>query len=154
MNPLLTTLLEVQHLYAVQSHAIDGGDAEGWADTFVPDGAFVSPTYDAPVRGRDALTAFARDLHTAAPHLHHLITNVAVRPADAPGEYRVRANLLIVTTHDLAGGAARIDRITTIDDRLRRTPGHPEELRLVSRHVTRDGAAPDTTAPQQKEHHP
>ncbi|MGY3204877.1 nuclear transport factor 2 family protein [Streptomyces sp. TE5632] len=152
MTPLLETLLEVQHLYAAQSHAIDTGDAEAWADTFVADGVFDSPTYDKPVTGRDALVDFARDLHAAAPHLHHAITNVLVRPAAEPGEYDVRANLLIVTTHDLASGAARIDRITTIDDRLRRTPDNPAELRLVHRRVTRDGAAPEPSASRLKEH--
>lgn len=140
MSPLLETLLEVQHLYAAQSLAIDGGDAEGWADTFVPDGVFDSPTYDRPIEGRAALVAFARDLHAAAPYLHHVITNVRVRPGERPGEYDVRANLLIVTTHDLASGAAGIDRITTIDDRLRRDSTDHDDLRLVRRRVTRDGA--------------
>ncbi len=140
MSPILETLVAVQHLYAVQSLAIDGGDAEGWADTFVAGGVFDSPTYERPIEGRDALVTFARDLHAAAPYLHHVITNVRVVPAAEPGEYDVRANLLIVTTHDLASGAARIDRITTIDDRLRRTSEDPADLRLVRRRVTRDGA--------------
>jgi uncharacterized protein (TIGR02246 family) len=152
VSPLTETLLEIQHLYAAQSHAIDSGDAEGWADTFVPDGVFASPTYDAPIKGRDALVAFARALHAAAPHLHHVITNVLVQPAVEPGTYDVHANLLIVTTHDPASGAARIDRITTIDDRLRRTPDNPAELRLVHRRVTRDGAAPEPSTPHLKEH--
>ncbi|MER5437786.1 nuclear transport factor 2 family protein [Streptomyces sp. NPDC002790] len=152
MTPLLETLLEVQHLYAAQSHAIDTGDAEAWADTFTADGEFDSPTYDKPVTGRAALVAFARDLHAAAPHLHHVITNVLVRPGDRPGAYDVRANLLIVTTHDLASGAARIDRVTTIDDRLRRAPGDPADLRLVRRRVTRDGDGPAAHAPHLKEH--
>lgn len=151
MTPLLETLLEVQHLYAAQSHAIDTGDAGTWADTFTADGEFDSPTYDEPVTGRAALVAFARDLHAAAPHLHHVITNVLVRPAAEPGEYDVRANLLIVTTHDLASGAARIDRVTTIDDRLRRATEDPRDLRLVRRRVTRDGAGPQSFAPHRKE---
>ncbi|MEV6259978.1 nuclear transport factor 2 family protein [Streptomyces sp. NPDC051784] len=152
MNPRTSveTLLEIQHLYAAQSHAIDTGDAEAWADTFTTFGTFDSPTYDAPVRGRAALAAFARQLHAAAPHLHHVITNVLVEAADEPSEYNVRATLLIVTTHDLTSGAARIDRITTIQDRLRRTPHDPNDLRLVHRRVTRDGE-PLPTAPHSKE---
>lgn len=137
MTPETLALLEVQHLYARQSLAVDGGDAAGWAATFTDDGVFESPTYERPVTGAVALEDFARRLHESAPYLHHVVTNVCV---DEVGDdhVEVRANLLIITTHDLASGAARIERITTIHDRLRRHPS----LRLERRRVVRDGDGP------------
>lgn len=44
--------MEIQQLYARYNNAIDSGDAEGWADTFVPDGKFNTNT------GREALIGF------------------------------------------------------------------------------------------------
>ncbi|HIZ97468.1 MAG TPA: nuclear transport factor 2 family protein [Candidatus Janibacter merdipullorum] len=139
MNAVLEAFVAVQHFYGRQSLAIDGGDAATWAAMFVEDGVFDSPTYAAPVTGAAALEDFARALHEASPHLHHVVTNVAIDDLDND-HVVVRANLVIVTTHDLASGAARVERITTIHDRFRRTP----ELRLEHRTVVRDGP-PDPT---------
>lgn len=49
--------VEIEQLYAQYNLAIDTNDAEGWADTFVPDGVFMSFT------GRDALIGFVRQWH-------------------------------------------------------------------------------------------
>jgi hypothetical protein len=45
---------EIQQLYAKYNIAIDGGDAEGWAATFTPDGVFNQFT------GHDALVNFVK----------------------------------------------------------------------------------------------
>ncbi len=45
---------EIQQLYARYNIAIDGGDAEGWAATFTPDGVFNTFV------GHDALVGFVK----------------------------------------------------------------------------------------------
>ena len=47
--------IEIQQLYARYNHAIDSGDAEGWADTFTADGVFAGR-----FKGRDALIGFVK----------------------------------------------------------------------------------------------
>jgi len=47
--------VEIGQLYAKYNHAIDGGDAEGWADTFTPDGVF-----NTRFTGREALMGFIK----------------------------------------------------------------------------------------------
>lgn len=46
--------VEIQQLYARYNNAIDSGDAEGWAATFVPDGVFNTFV------GHDALVNFVK----------------------------------------------------------------------------------------------
>lgn len=46
---------EISMLYAAYNHAIDLGDPEAWADTFVPDGEFMDN------RGHEELVRFAED---------------------------------------------------------------------------------------------
>jgi len=48
--------IDIQQLYARYNVAIDTGDAEGWASTFVPDGVFNNTS-----RGHDALVQFIHD---------------------------------------------------------------------------------------------
>ena len=50
--------LDIQQLYARYNHAIDFGDAAGWAACFTPDGVFESGP-GAPKIGSEALTGFA-----------------------------------------------------------------------------------------------
>ncbi|MCE2542020.1 MAG: nuclear transport factor 2 family protein [Acidobacteria bacterium] len=45
--------IEIQQLYAKYAHTLDLGDAEGWANTFTPDGVFGES------QGHDQLKAFA-----------------------------------------------------------------------------------------------
>lgn len=46
---------EIQQLYAKYNHAIDSGNADGYADTFTPDGVFNGNA------GRDALKKFINE---------------------------------------------------------------------------------------------
>ena len=46
---------EIRQLYATYNLALDGGDAEGWADTFIEDGAF------GDTEGHAALVGFAEN---------------------------------------------------------------------------------------------
>jgi ketosteroid isomerase-like protein len=47
--------LEIEQLYARYNHAIDSGDAEGWAATFTPDGVF-----NTKFIGREGLLGFMK----------------------------------------------------------------------------------------------
>ena len=62
---------EIVQLYATYNLALDGGDAQGWADTFVEDGVFANNT------GRAALVAFAEGFtEQQAGHARHWNTNI------------------------------------------------------------------------------
>ena len=62
---------EIVQLYATYNLALDGGDAQGWADTFVEDGVFANNT------GRAALIAFAEGFtEQQAGHARHWNTNI------------------------------------------------------------------------------
>ncbi|MEV0699521.1 nuclear transport factor 2 family protein [Saccharopolyspora sp. NPDC050389] len=128
-------LPEILDLLGRQAHAIDGGAAQQWAETFTPDGIFRSPTYPEPVRGRTALTEFAAAFAANNPRTHHIVTNTCIDRAD-PDECHVKANLLIVRTAQQDGrDVVSIDRVTTIDDRCVRRDGR---WLVAERVVTRD----------------
>ncbi|MEU6263215.1 nuclear transport factor 2 family protein [Saccharopolyspora shandongensis] len=126
-------LLEILNLLGKQAHAIDGGAARQWAETFTPDGVFRSPTYPEPVRGREALTEFAAAFAANNPRAHHIVTNVCIDREISADECHVKANLLIVRT--TSSDAVAIDRVTTIDDNFVR---HGGLWRIAERVVTRD----------------
>ncbi|PDP87123.1 hypothetical protein CQJ94_13265 [Glycomyces fuscus] len=132
-------VIGIQQLYARQSHLIDGGHAEAWARTFAPDGEFHSPTYPAPVVGRDRLRAFAEDFAHAAREAgevrRHVVTNLLVESADTT-HAQVSAYLQVVGTR--VTGDTRILRLTTISDRLVRDG---EAWRVARRDVRRDDTA-------------
>lgn len=52
--------LEIQELVARYNRAVDGGDADGWVETFTYDGVFQSLLVGTH-RGREELRAFAED---------------------------------------------------------------------------------------------
>lgn len=116
----MTVLPEVQQLLCRQCHLIDSGDAGGWADTYLPDGVFDSPTYGQPVSGRAELQDFAQRVHTTSPRLRHVLTNVCVVDQPGPDECIAAGTLLIVTATD---DGVRIDRVTTVQDHLVRRNG-------------------------------
>lgn len=129
---------EVQQFYARHMHLLDGGDGEGWAQTFTEDGLFVPPS--APegvrVRGRADLAAGVRAAAAAlaeAGETHrHLLSMVTVEePAD--GTLRVRSYAQIIATPQ--GGTPRLHLMCVCDDVLVRDGG---ELRVRERRVTRD----------------
>jgi hypothetical protein len=67
-------MAEIHNLYAQYNLVLDGGDAEGWADTFVEDGRFGNS------QGRAALIAFAEGFHESNPHSRHWNTNLRITP--------------------------------------------------------------------------
>ena len=78
---------EILQLLYRYNHAIDSGDAEGWADTFTPDAVF-----DAAGRvmsGREELVTFAASVHGS----RHVVANPVI---DVAGDTAtVRAYILL-----------------------------------------------------------
>jgi actinorhodin biosynthesis protein ActVIA len=68
--------IEIQQLYARYNNAIDSGDAEAYAATFVPDGTFNTFT------GHDALVGFIHDWHEkmGGANRRHWNTNLTITP--------------------------------------------------------------------------
>jgi uncharacterized protein (TIGR02246 family) len=131
-------LAAIQQLYARQAHAIDGGDARGWAATFTPDGVFRSPTYPQPSAGAEELTAFAaafaRSASEAGVVRRHWTTNLVVEP---DGTHQATARLYALVLATPRGEAPRIERSVLFRDRLVR---RGERWLLAERTVEVDGA--------------
>ena len=66
--------LEIQQLYVKYAHTIDLGDAEGWADTFTPDGVFAN------AQGRDELIEFAAGIYSRGGTTRHWNSQVLITP--------------------------------------------------------------------------
>jgi len=64
--------IEIQQLYARYTRMIDGGDAEGYAALFTPDGSFNNN------KGHDALVAFIKNRNGA--NLRHMNVNLVILP--------------------------------------------------------------------------
>ena len=123
-------VLAIQKLLADYNHAIDFGDADGFAGMFVEDG--VLDTGHGPTEGRAGLKEFAAALPGMVPGLRHLISNVSI---DGSGDTATtKAYLQGWMT---AGGAGEAKMIVcgVYRDELRREDG---EWRFVSRTMTPD----------------
>jgi hypothetical protein len=73
----------IQDLLARYAWELDHGSAEGWAECFTPSGVFEAPKLGFRVAGREALVAFARDVHRTLPDVHHVMTGFVI---DLSGE--------------------------------------------------------------------
>jgi len=126
---------ELQQLYAFQSHAIDSGDAEGWASTFTRHGVFDSPTYPNVVSGRNALAEFASEVSRSLGERQqrHILSNLSPRLISA-GHVEVRCDALIVITEP--GQAPFVARSVFLVDQIRR---EVDGWRMASRVVHVDG---------------
>lgn len=72
--------LEIQQLYARYNHAIDFGDADGWAGCFTPDGVFNGGA-GGPQTGTEALKGFATTF-ASRMKARHWNTNLVVEGTD------------------------------------------------------------------------
>lgn len=131
--------LAIAQLYARQSHAIDAGDAHGWAASFTDDGSFTSPTYGAPVTGAAALAAFAEAFAATAERdgvvRRHWTTALELTP---DGDDRVAARCYAIVLATAPAGAPRIERSVVFHDRL---VCRAERWLIEHRRVTVDGGA-------------
>ncbi len=127
--------IEIQQLYAQYNMAIDSGDAEGYAATFVSDGVFNS------FSGHDALTGFIhrwRDNMKGA-NMRHWNTNLAITgtPEGASGA----VYLLLV---DVSVRPPVLTTAAKYEDQLVKTP---LGWRFKKR-VTKGEGAPAAAAPK------
>lgn len=70
--------LEIQELYARYNHALDFGDASGWAGCFTPDGVFASP--NGSFTGSEQLQQFANGFAERMTG-RHWTNNLVIDPA-------------------------------------------------------------------------
>lgn len=70
--------IDIQQLYARYAQTIDRGDAEGWANTFTPDGVFNNSS-----RGHDALVQFIHDWRDKrdGANRRHWNSNLVITPS-------------------------------------------------------------------------
>jgi uncharacterized protein (TIGR02246 family) len=113
---------EILQLMYRYNHAIDSGDAPGWAATFTADGVF--DVAGRLMSGRDELIAFASSVHG----YRHTVVNPVI---DVAGDAAtVRAYFVVFTGTALAG-------IGTYQDEVVRTP---DGWRFAKRVSTPDAA--------------
>ena len=120
-------MAEIRNLYAQYNLALDAGEAEAWADTFVEDGCFGSS------RGRAELIAFAEGFHGSNPASRHWNTNLRVTPT-AEGA----AGTVYLMLYDVGVRPPAVTVTGIYQDVLVRTP---EGWRFQSRQVQIDRPA-------------
>jgi ketosteroid isomerase-like protein len=99
---------EILQLAYRYNHAIDSGDAPGWADTFTPDGVF---DVAGQVRsGREELIEFASSVHG----YRHVLVNPVI---DVAGDAATLRGYFVVYSGTALAG------IGTYQDEVVRTPG-------------------------------
>jgi bifunctional aromatase (cyclase/dehydratase) len=98
-------IVQIQQLAARYNHAVDSGDGDAFAQTFVPDGRLVAGN---PIAGRDALAAFAAEVPRQQPGIRHWVGNVFV---DGEGD-RATMKAYIRVTANIGAGDSRAELMT------------------------------------------
>lgn len=89
--------LDILDLAARYNHCIDKGDAEGWADTFTPEGVFESAR-SGRHEGRAALVAFAEEFARTRAGVRHWVNNLVAEGDSAAGRATLRCYLILWDT--------------------------------------------------------
>ena len=86
--------IDIEQLYATYNHAIDSGDAQGWAGTFTPDGTFNK------FAGHEQLVGFIQQWKEKmnGANRRHWNTNLSIRPSTDGASATVMLMLVDVTT--------------------------------------------------------
>lgn len=136
--------IEIHELYAHVAISFDTGDADGFAESFTPDGTFVAGT---DLTGREALADYVRRRFRESPGTAHHISSILVQESDSGA--RGRAYGLV--TGLAADGRLQLRAAGTYDDELVQEDGRWRirhrrfTSRLAPRHVGRDLAGPPVT---------
>lgn len=120
--------LDILDLLARYNQAIDGGEAEAWADTFVPDGLFESQR-SGTHRGRDELVAFAQGRAELRGEIRHWTNNPVI--SGEGDEATMRVYLLLIAVD----GEPKPIGTGIYEDTLRKVDG---EWKFVHRKVSSD----------------
>jgi len=126
--------VEIQQLYARYNNAIDSGDAEGYAATFIPDGVFNT------FNGHDALVGFIHNWREkmGGANRRHWNTNLTITPTPEGASGSVYLLLVDVSVRPPAIQAA-----AKYEDQLVKTP---DGWRFKKR-VTKNEGPPPAAAP-------
>ena len=122
--------IEIQQLYAQYNNAIDSGDAEGYAGTFVPDGVFNT------FNGHDALVGFIhrwRDNMKGA-NMRHWNTNLTI-----VGSAEAASGSVYLLLVDVSVRPPVITTAAKYEDQLVKTP---QGWRFKKRVTKAEGAPP------------
>jgi hypothetical protein len=89
--------IDIEQLYATYNHAIDSGDAQGWAGTFTPDGTFNK------FAGHEQLVGFIQQWKEKmnGANRRHWNTNLSIRPSTDGASATVMLMLVDVTTKSI-----------------------------------------------------
>lgn len=122
--------VEIEQLYARYNHAIDSGDAAGWAATFIAEGKFQQ------FSGTEALKGFVKNWveNRNGANLRHWNSNLLITPSAEGANGSVMLMLLNVGTRPAAIAATGM-----YSDKLVKTP---EGWRFAARTVKIDAPAP------------
>src|SRR5262245_783063 len=126
-------LVQIQQLYAKYNWALDGGDSQGYAATFTPDGVFNNNV------GHDAIVKFADTFHAGVgSHVKHWNTNLMITPSATGANGQVYLVLV-----DFATKPPSIFTSATYADELVKTP----QGWRFKRRATKGDAAPAAPKP-------
>jgi hypothetical protein len=130
--------IEIQQLYARYNNAIDSGDAEGYAATFVPDGTFNTFT------GHDALVGFIHNWREkmGGANRRHWNTNLTITPT-ADGA----AGSVYLLLVDVGARPPAIQAAAKYEDQLVKTA---DGWRFKKRVTHGEGPAPAAPATEKK----
>lgn len=131
--------VEIQQLYARYNNAIDSGDAEGYAATFVPDGTFNT------FNGHDALVEFIHNWREkmGGANRRHWNSNLTITPTPEGASGTVYLLLIDVGARPPAIAAA-----AKYEDQLVKTA---QGWRFKKRVTKADGPAPGAAPPAGKQ---
>ena len=126
--------IEIQQLYARYNNAIDSGDADAYAATFVPDGVFNN------FNGHDALVGFINNYrdNQKGTNRRHWNTNLAIMPS--PEGARGTVDLMLV---DVSVRPPVIAAAAKYDDQLVKTA---DGWRFKKRVTKGEGPPPPTAS--------
>lgn len=122
--------MEIEQLYAKYNWAIDAGDAEGYADTFVDDGVFNNFT------GREALVGFINRFSQGdnGGTRRHWNTNLKIE-----GDGKTASGAVYLMLMDVSTKPASIVTMATYSDKLIKT----ENGWRFSQRITQADPAPE-----------
>jgi hypothetical protein len=129
--------IDIEQLYATYNHAIDSGDAQGWAGTFTPDGTFNK------FAGHDQLVGFIQQWKEKmnGANRRHWNTNLSIRPSTDGASATVMLMLVDVSTKSIVATGM-------YNDTLVKTASG---WRFKSRATKMDAAPPATPAAAPKQ---
>src|SRR5262245_8159035 len=100
---------EIRDLFARFCHFIDTGAVDEWVALYADDGVFMAGSD--PIKGYEALTAFAKGIEPGT--MHHLVMNLAI---DVDGDVAsCRSSLVLMINGAVATAGRTADDLVRVD---------------------------------------